>query len=100
MAGGALVAAGMDISFVQFVNQAREAVSLTDVATGVFKSVVFAVLIAIAGCQAGLQSGRSSPAGGQATTRAVGNATVYLVGADAAPHTITRTSVVWGKRVA
>ena len=88
MLGGALVAAGMDISLVQFVNQAREAVTPGDVATGVFKSLVFAVLIATAGCQAGLQSGRSSAAVGQATTRAVVNAIVYLVVADAALNII------------
>lgn len=88
MLGGALVAAGMDISLVQFISQARDAVTTQDVATGVFKSLVFGVLIATAGCQAGLQSGRSSAAVGQATTRAVVNAIVYLVVADAALNII------------
>lgn len=82
--GGGIVAAGMDISTAQFIHQAREAVTLGDVASGLFKSLVFAALIATAGCQAGLQSGRSSAAVGQATTRAVVNAIVYLVVADAA----------------
>lgn len=82
--GGALVAAGMDVNFTQFINQAREAVSPNDVFAGLFKSFIFAILIATAGCQAGLRSGRSSAAVGQATTRAVVNAIVYLVVADAA----------------
>jgi phospholipid/cholesterol/gamma-HCH transport system permease protein len=82
--GGALVATGMDVSVTQFINQARAAVSFDDIATGVFKSIVFALLIGTAGCQAGLQSGRSSAAVGLATTRAVVNAIVYLVIADAA----------------
>jgi len=82
--GGALVASGMDVSFMQFVNQARSAVSPGDIATGLVKSVIFGLLIGTAGCQAGLQSGRSSAAVGQATTRAVVNAIVYLVIADAA----------------
>ena len=83
LVGGALVAAGMEVSFIQFITQARDAVSLTDVATGLVKSLVFAALIAIAGCQAGLQSGRTSAAVGDATTRAVVHAIVYLVVADA-----------------
>jgi phospholipid/cholesterol/gamma-HCH transport system permease protein len=81
--GGALVAGGMDVNLNAFFHQAREAVHFDDIAAGLIKSVVFAALIAIAGCQAGLQSGRSSAAVGEATTRAVVNAIVYLVIADA-----------------
>lgn len=84
LAGGALVANGMDISFTQYINQARAAVQPHDIGTGVVKSIVFALLIGTAGCQAGLQSGRSSAAVGLATTRAVVSAIVYLVVADAA----------------
>jgi phospholipid/cholesterol/gamma-HCH transport system permease protein len=83
LVGGALVAASMDVNLTQFIAQAREAVSASDIFTGLFKSLVFAALIATAGCQAGLRSGRSSAAVGQATTRAVVNAIVYLVVADA-----------------
>lgn len=84
LAGGALVASGMGVNYTQFIAQAHEAVSLADIFTGLFKSLIFAALIATAGCQAGLRSGRSSAAVGQATTRAVVNAIVYLVVADAA----------------
>lgn len=80
--GGALVASGMDISLSMFMTQARDFVDLTDILTGLFKSLVFAGLIAVAGCQAGIQSGRSSAAVGQATTHAVVHAIVYLVVAD------------------
>lgn len=83
LAGGALVAAGMDVNIAQFINQARSSVELGDIATGLFKSLVFASLIAIAGCQAGLASGHTSAAVGNATTRAVVHAIVYLVVADA-----------------
>jgi phospholipid/cholesterol/gamma-HCH transport system permease protein len=83
LVGGALVASGMDVNINAFFHQAREAAHFDDIAAGLIKSVVFAALIAIAGCQAGLQSGRSSAAVGQATTRAVVNAIVYLVIADA-----------------
>ncbi|MET0377409.1 MAG: ABC transporter permease [Spongiibacteraceae bacterium] len=84
LAGGAIVAAGMEINFTQFIAQARDAVTAGDIFAGLFKSLVFGALIATAGCQAGLRSGRSSAAVGQATTQAVVNAIVYLVVADAA----------------
>jgi phospholipid/cholesterol/gamma-HCH transport system permease protein len=83
LVGGALVASGMEVNFSQFLYQARDAVGLGDIATGLVKSVVFALLIATAGCQSGLMSGRSSAAVGTATTRAVVHAIVYLVAADA-----------------
>ncbi|MBP8926117.1 MAG: ABC transporter permease [Pseudomonadales bacterium] len=84
MVGGALVALGMDVSWTMFVNETREAVTLTHITTGVVKSVVFGVLIAVAGCRAGIQCGRSSEAVGQAATVAVVTAIVYIVVADAA----------------
>jgi phospholipid/cholesterol/gamma-HCH transport system permease protein len=84
LVGGALVASGMDVSAAAFIHQARGAVGLDDIASGLIKGVVFALLIAVAGCQAGIQSGRSADAVGRATTSAVVNAIVYLVIADAA----------------
>ena len=84
MLGGAIVAMGMDITFIQYVNQTQGSVAFADFATGLFKSMVFALLIAIAGCHAGLACGRSSAAVGQATTKAVVTALVYVIVADAA----------------
>jgi phospholipid/cholesterol/gamma-HCH transport system permease protein len=84
MLGGAIVAMGMDITFIQYVNQTQGSVNFADFATGLFKSMVFALLIAIAGCHAGLACGRSSAAVGQATTKAVVTALVYVIVADAA----------------
>ncbi len=84
MAGGALVALGMDVSFNQYILQTQAAVDWVDISIGLFKSIVFGILIAIAGCQAGLNCGRSSTAVGVATTNAVVRAIVYLVMADAA----------------
>lgn len=84
MAGGALIATSMDVSFTQYVLQTRNAVDWLDISTGLFKSLFFGMLIAIAGCQAGLNCGRNSTAVGLATTSAVVRAIVYLVVADAA----------------
>jgi phospholipid/cholesterol/gamma-HCH transport system permease protein len=82
IAGGALVAAGLDVSTVQYFNQVQDAITWTDIGSGLLKSLIFAVVIGVAGCQAGLQCGRSSAAVGEATTRAVVTAIVYLVVAD------------------
>jgi phospholipid/cholesterol/gamma-HCH transport system permease protein len=84
IAGGALIALGMDVSFNQYVLQTKGAVDWVDIVTGLYKSIIFGILIAIAGCQAGLACGRSSTAVGVATTSAVVRAIVYLVMTDAA----------------
>lgn len=83
LVGGAVVATGMDVTATAFLHQARDAMTLDHLGAGLLKSVIFGVLIACAGCQAGMQSGRSSAAVGDATTRAVVNAIVCLVIADA-----------------
>jgi phospholipid/cholesterol/gamma-HCH transport system permease protein len=84
IAGGAIVSGGMGISLLQYMNQAAGAVTLPHIAVGLLKSVVFAGLIALAGCRSGIQSGRDSAAVGQAATEAVVTALVYLIVADAA----------------
>ncbi|USE34749.1 ABC transporter permease [Endozoicomonas sp. SCSIO W0465] len=83
MFGGGLVATSMEVTWLMYLYQLRDAISIGDIMTGVFKSFVFAVLIAMAGCRAGLACGRSSAAVGQATTNAVVTAIIYLVVADA-----------------
>lgn len=86
--GGSLVAAGMGISFTQYLHEAGNVVNFTHINVGLTKSVVFGVLIAVAGCRAGINSGRSSAAVGQAATSAVVTAIVYLIVADAAINII------------
>jgi phospholipid/cholesterol/gamma-HCH transport system permease protein len=82
--GGGIVAGGMGISPTQYITQGESALSLTHLFVGLLKSLVFATLIAVAGCRAGINSGRSSAAVGQAATNAVVTAIVYLIVADAA----------------
>ncbi len=84
MVGGGIVAGGMGITPLQYINQAETALTVTHFGVGMIKSVVFGVLIAIAGCRSGINSGRSSAAVGQAATEAVVTAIVYLIVADAA----------------
>jgi phospholipid/cholesterol/gamma-HCH transport system permease protein len=83
MAGGAIVATTMDVSLTQYLLQTQGAVGWIDITTGLVKSFVFGILIAVAGCQAGIHCGRNSTAVGLATTHAVVRAIVYLVVADA-----------------
>jgi phospholipid/cholesterol/gamma-HCH transport system permease protein len=82
--GGAVVASGMDVNFLQYILQTQGAVDWMDITTGLIKSVFFGILIALAGCQAGIHCGRNSDAVGMAATKAVVRSIVYLVVADAA----------------
>lgn len=83
MLGGALVTINaFDVSLIQYYNETQKAVDLTDFSVGLFKSLVFAALIATAGCMRGMQCGRSASAVGDAATAAVVNSIVYIVVAD------------------
>jgi phospholipid/cholesterol/gamma-HCH transport system permease protein len=83
MFGGGLVAATMGITPLQYIKEGETVFSFAHMSVGLIKSVVFGILIAIAGCRAGMNSGRSSAAVGQAATTAVVTAVVYLIIADA-----------------
>jgi phospholipid/cholesterol/gamma-HCH transport system permease protein len=81
--GGAAVSLTIfDISPIQYYNELHKAVHLTDFAIGLFKGLVFAVLIATAGCMRGLRCGSSASAVGDAATKAVVDSIVYIVIAD------------------
>jgi phospholipid/cholesterol/gamma-HCH transport system permease protein len=72
IAGGMLAALAMlDISIVQYLEQTRSAVRLNDLFGGLFKSLVYGIVVTIAGCQQGMACGNSAQAVGQATTGAV-----------------------------
>ncbi|MDD2761620.1 MAG: ABC transporter permease [Methylomonas sp.] len=81
--GGALVSANaFDVTMMQYYNEIAKAVVLTDFCVGFFKSLVFAVLIAVAGCMRGMQCGRSASAVGDAATAAVVDSIIYIVVSD------------------
>ena len=71
----------LDLSWTTYFQQTASAVSLTDTAGGVFKSSVYGVLIALAGCLRGLQSGNSASAVGDAATSAVVTGIVAVIAA-------------------
>jgi phospholipid/cholesterol/gamma-HCH transport system permease protein len=78
--GGAAVGIGMlNLSPITYYNQTVSALTLTDVAGGVFKAAVYGVLVALFGCLRGIQSGSSSSAVGDATTEAVVSSIIAIV---------------------
>jgi phospholipid/cholesterol/gamma-HCH transport system permease protein len=78
--GGAVIGVAMlDLSWTTYFNETANAISLTDVFGGVFKSSVYGVLIALSGCLRGLQCGNSSSAVGDAATSAVVTGIVAIV---------------------
>jgi len=83
--GGMVVAVAIsEVSIVQYFNQVEQAVGLSDFFGGIFKSGVFGVIIALAGCYRGLNCGRDATAVGLAATSAVVTAITWIVISDAA----------------
>ena len=82
--GGVIVGVGMmNISFAEYATQTRSALTLTHFWIGIFQSIVFGVLVALAGCLRGMQCGRSASAVGDATTSAVVTGIVAIIVATA-----------------
>jgi phospholipid/cholesterol/gamma-HCH transport system permease protein len=81
--GGLVVGVGTtDISLIQYLEQTRNALTLTHFSVGLVKSIFFGLIVGLAGCMQGLRCGRSAAAVGQATTSAVVIAIVGIVVAD------------------
>ncbi len=81
--GGIVVGTGMlDLSIAQYWKETVAAVHLTDFGLGLFKALLFGVLIALAGCLRGTQSGRSASAVGDAATEAVVTSIVLIIVTD------------------
>ena len=82
--GGALVSSALfDVSYAEYLNQIQNRLVIGDFMTGISKSAVFGLLVALAGCLRGLQCGRNSTEVGLATTSAVVTGIVLIVVADA-----------------
>jgi phospholipid/cholesterol/gamma-HCH transport system permease protein len=82
--GGMVVAVMIsDVSVLQYSIQVQAAVSLSDLGVGIFKSGVFGLIIALAGCYRGLNCGRDASSVGQAATSAVVTSITWIVVADA-----------------
>ena len=78
--GGFIVGVGMlDINIIQYYNQTTAGVGLINLWIGLFHSLVFGVLVALAGCLRGMQCKRSASAVGDAATSAVVTGIVSIV---------------------
>jgi phospholipid/cholesterol/gamma-HCH transport system permease protein len=78
--GGAAVGLWMlDLSWTTYYHQTINAITLTALFGGVFKSVIYGVLIALSGCLRGMQCGGSASAVGEAATSAVVTSIVFIV---------------------
>ena len=80
--GCGVVMLSMKYSLSVFFTYLKDALTLTDLFGGLFKSFVFGILIAWIGCLRGLQTKTGASAVGLATTRAVVSAIVLVIVAD------------------
>jgi phospholipid/cholesterol/gamma-HCH transport system permease protein len=84
IAGGAIVAtAQLGLPLVTFNNQVRAALDLEDLFGGLFKALVFGVLVAAVGCHRGMQTKGGAVGVGTSTTSAVVSGIVLIALADA-----------------
>jgi phospholipid/cholesterol/gamma-HCH transport system permease protein len=82
--GGMAVAAGvLDIPPSAYWIETQSIVDLSDVNSGLVKSVAFGILIGLAGCLRGLQAERSAAGVGRAATSAVVTSILLIIVADA-----------------
>jgi phospholipid/cholesterol/gamma-HCH transport system permease protein len=80
--GGAVVAVSMlDLSWTTYYQETASAVTLTQIAGGVFKAAIYGALVAISGCLRGMECGNSASAVGAATTSAVVTSIVLIISA-------------------
>ena len=81
--GGSVIGVTMlDLSLVEYLEQTRKTIQLSQFAQGILKASAFGVLIGFAGCLRGMQCGRSALAVGEATTSAVVTSIVLIVVSD------------------
>jgi phospholipid/cholesterol/gamma-HCH transport system permease protein len=82
--GGLMVASGvLSIPPAAYWVQMQSSIDLSDLCSGVIKSITFGGIIGLSGCLRGLQSERSAIGVGRATTSAVVTSILLLIVADA-----------------
>lgn len=82
--GGMIVAAGLlQIPPIAYWIELKSIVTMSDLMSGMIKSVVFGQLIAIAGCLRGMQADRSAAGVGAAATSAVVTSLLFVIVANA-----------------
>lgn len=69
--GGAIVMLSLDFPLITYVNRVVAAVGLADFLGGMFKALIFGIIVAGVGCLRGLQTGTGAGAVGESTTSSV-----------------------------
>ncbi len=83
IAGGLVVGiTGLDLTASSFFQEAMSNITVNDVFSGLIKSVVFAVLIALIGCFRGLRTEKGADSVGRQTTSAVVSGIFLIIVAD------------------
>jgi len=83
MTGGLVVSTSLlDIDWIQYIQETRIALQLQDIITGVVKSAVFAMIIALVGCYEGFQVEGGAEGVGIHTTAAVVKSIFLIICAD------------------
>jgi phospholipid/cholesterol/gamma-HCH transport system permease protein len=80
--GAGIVVCGMGYPLVTYYNRVLSSVHVNDFVGGLFKAVVFGMLVAGIGCLRGLQTGSGAQAVGDSTTRSVVSGIVLIVVTD------------------
>jgi phospholipid/cholesterol/gamma-HCH transport system permease protein len=82
LAGGSVVLLSLGYPMVAYVRQVQMAVSWVDLSGGLFKSLIFGLIVAAIGCLHGLRTEFGPSAVGNAATRAVVSAIILIVISD------------------
>ncbi len=82
LVGAALVMLSKGFSTSAFISQVLRQVDYIDLLSGLFKALVFGLLVAGIGCLRGFQTGSGPSAVGVSTTRAVVSGIVLIIAAD------------------
>jgi len=80
--GGSVVFVTLGYPQITYWQQVAQAIDMTDVLGGLFKSVVFGLLVAAIGCLRGTQTGTGASAVGLSATQAVVSGIVLIVAFD------------------
>jgi len=76
--GGAVVFLSLDFPLVTYVNRVVAAVSMADFLGGMFKALIFGIIVAAVGCLRGLQTKTGAGAVGESTTSSVVSGIVLI----------------------
>jgi phospholipid/cholesterol/gamma-HCH transport system permease protein len=82
LVGGNVVMVTLGYPVIVFWQELSTSIDISDISTGLFKSLVFGFTVAAIGCQRGLATGPGAEAVGEATTKGVVTNIVVLAALD------------------